>query len=66
MKTPMSERSMSGMTNRFGDVTIGSPTPIRNIETNFTQSGDTEIQVAQINAMFPTVSETHIRLLLKK
>ncbi|XP_044021351.1 uncharacterized protein LOC122861190 isoform X2 [Aphidius gifuensis] len=66
MKTPMSERSLSGMTNRFGDVTIGSPTPIRNVETSFTQSGDTEIQVAKINAMFPTVSETHIRLLLKK
>lgn len=62
----MSGRSTSTMTNRFGDITLGSPTPIRNIETSLTQSGDTEIQVAKINAMFPTVSDTHIRLLLKK
>lgn len=66
LKTPMSGKSMSGITNRFGDITIGSTTPIKNIETSFTQSGDTEIQVAKINAMFPTVTETHIRLLLKK
>lgn len=62
----MSTRSISGMTNRFGDMTIGSPTPIKNMETSLTQSGDTEIQVSKINAMFPTVSDTHIRLLLKK
>ncbi|XP_015112135.1 uncharacterized protein LOC107037869 isoform X2 [Diachasma alloeum] len=66
LKTSMSTRSMSGMTNRFGDMTIGSPTPVRNMETSLTQNGDTEFQVARINAIFPTVSDTHIRLLLKK
>ncbi|XP_063990639.1 uncharacterized protein LOC135169506 isoform X2 [Diachasmimorpha longicaudata] len=66
LKTPMSTRTMSGMTNRFGDMTIGSPTPMRTMETSLTQNGDTEFQVARINAIFPTVSDTHIRLLLKK
>lgn len=65
-KTPVSSRSVSAMTNRFGDVTIGSPTPVRNMETSLSQNVDTEVQVARINAMFPTVSDTHIRLLLKK
>ncbi|XP_043277688.1 uncharacterized protein [Venturia canescens] len=66
LKTPMSIRSISATTNRFGEMTIGSPTPIKNMETSLTQNGDTEIQVSKINAMFPTVSDTHIRLLLKK
>ncbi|KAK2587070.1 hypothetical protein KPH14_011017 [Odynerus spinipes] len=63
LKTPMSMRSM---TTRFGDITLGSPTPVRNMETSLTQDSDSELQVTKINAMFPTVSETHIRLLLKK
>lgn len=54
------------MTTRFGDLTLGSPTPVRNTETSFTQNSDSESQVAKINAVFPTVSDTHIRLLLKK
>lgn len=54
------------MTNRFGDITLGSPTLVRNMETSLTQNSDSELQVAKINAMFPTVSENHIRLLLKK
>ncbi|KAK1136649.1 hypothetical protein K0M31_001193 [Melipona bicolor] len=54
------------MTNRLGDMTLGSPTPIKNMETCLTQNSDSELQVAKINAMFPTVSDTHIRLLLKK
>ncbi|XP_051174446.1 uncharacterized protein LOC127290095 isoform X4 [Leptopilina boulardi] len=67
LKTPMSTRSISAMTNRFGDMTIGSPTPTRNMETSFMpNNSDAEIQVAKINAMFPTVTDTHIRLLLKK
>ncbi|XP_059621075.1 uncharacterized protein LOC132264775 isoform X2 [Phlebotomus argentipes] len=36
-------------------------------ETSFSNSAmDTEASVAKINTMFPTVSDTHIRLLLKK
>ncbi|OXU24745.1 hypothetical protein TSAR_000074 [Trichomalopsis sarcophagae] len=67
LKTPLSTtRSVSNMTNRFGDMTIGSPTPMRNLESSFIQNNDVELQVATINAMFPTVSDTHIRLLLKK
>ncbi|XP_057334113.1 uncharacterized protein LOC130673189 isoform X3 [Microplitis mediator] len=67
LKTPMSTtRSISATTNKFGDMTIGSPTPLKNMETSFTQSSDVELQVAKINAIFPTVSDTHIRLLLKK
>ncbi|XP_011314536.1 uncharacterized protein [Fopius arisanus] len=66
LKTPMSTRSISGMTNRFGDMTIGSSTPVRNMETSLTQNSDVELSVAKINAIFPTVSDTHIRLLLKK
>ncbi|XP_043472260.1 uncharacterized protein LOC122504955 isoform X2 [Leptopilina heterotoma] len=67
LKTPMSTRSISAMTNRFGDMTIGSPTPTANMETSFMpNNSDAEIQVAKINAMFPTVTDTHIRLLLKK
>ncbi|XP_015590171.1 uncharacterized protein LOC107265324 isoform X2 [Cephus cinctus] len=66
LKTPISGRSISAMTNRFGEMTVGSPTPVRNIETSLTQNSDVELQVAKINAMFPTVSDTHIRLLLKK
>lgn len=54
------------MTNRLGDMTLGSPTPVKNMETYLTQNSDSELQVAKINAMFPTVSDTHIRLLLKK
>ncbi|XP_076244762.1 uncharacterized protein LOC143185548 isoform X2 [Calliopsis andreniformis] len=66
LKTPLSLKSVSGMTNRFGDMTLGSPTPMMNMETSLTQNSDAELQVAKINAMFPTVSDTHIRLLLKK
>ncbi|XP_043683018.1 uncharacterized protein LOC122636135 isoform X3 [Vespula pensylvanica] len=66
LKTPISLKSMSAMTNRFGEITLGSPTPVRNMETTLTQDSDSELQVAKINAMFPTVSDTHIRLLLKK
>ncbi|XP_015179433.1 PREDICTED: uncharacterized protein LOC107067974 isoform X4 [Polistes dominula] len=66
LKTPMSMKSMSVMTNRFGEITLGSPTPVRNMETTLTQDSDSELQVAKINGMFPTVSDTHIRLLLKK
>ncbi|XP_076751442.1 uncharacterized protein LOC143423770 isoform X2 [Xylocopa sonorina] len=66
LKTPLSLKSVSAMTNRLGEMTLGSPTPIRNMETSLTQNSDSELQVAKINAMFPTVSDTHIRLLLKK
>ncbi|XP_011333343.1 uncharacterized protein LOC105276954 isoform X3 [Ooceraea biroi] len=66
LKTPLSLKSTSAMTTRFGDMTLGSPTPVRNTETSFTQNSDSESQVAKINAVFPTVSDTHIRLLLKK
>ncbi|XP_076668948.1 uncharacterized protein LOC143369201 isoform X3 [Andrena cerasifolii] len=66
LKTPLSLKSISTMTNRLGDITLASPTPIRNMETSLTQNSDAELQVAKINAMFPTVSDTHIRLLLKK
>ncbi|CAG5085379.1 Protein of unknown function [Cotesia congregata] len=67
LKTPMStSRSISATTNKFGDMTIGSPTPMKNMETSFIQGTDVELQVAKINAIFPTVSDTHIRLLLKK
>ncbi|XP_053993957.1 uncharacterized protein LOC128891457 isoform X2 [Hylaeus anthracinus] len=66
LKTPLSLKSVSAMTNRFGDMTIGSPTPIRNMETSLTQNSDSELQVATINAMFPTVSDIHIRFLLRK
>ncbi|XP_074099812.1 uncharacterized protein LOC141527936 isoform X2 [Cotesia typhae] len=67
LKTPMStSRSISATTNKFGDMTIGSPTPIKNLETSFIQGMDVELQVAKINGIFPTVSDTHIRLLLKK
>ncbi|KAL0123407.1 hypothetical protein PUN28_005736 [Cardiocondyla obscurior] len=66
LKTPLSFKSTSAMTTRFGDLTLGSPTPVRNTETSFTQNSDSESQVAKINAVFPTVSDTHIRLLLKK
>ncbi|XP_071862077.1 uncharacterized protein isoform X3 [Bombus fervidus] len=66
LKTPLSLKSVSAMTNRLGDMTLGSPTPVKNMETYFTQNSDSELQVAKINAMFPTVSDTHIRLLLKK
>ncbi|XP_011055826.1 PREDICTED: uncharacterized protein LOC105146896 isoform X3 [Acromyrmex echinatior] len=66
LKTPMSLKSTSMMTTRLGDLTLGSPTPVRNTETSFTQNSDSESQVAKINAVFPTVSDTHIRLLLKK
>ncbi|XP_044588135.1 uncharacterized protein LOC123267530 isoform X2 [Cotesia glomerata] len=67
LKTPMStSRSISATTNKFGDMTIGSPTPMKNMESSFIQGSDVELQVAKINAIFPTVSDTHIRLLLKK
>lgn len=65
LKTPLSLKSVSAMTNRLGDMTLGS-SPIKNMETCLTQNSDSELQVAKINAMFPTVSDTHIRLLLKK
>ncbi|XP_046736374.1 uncharacterized protein LOC124405488 isoform X2 [Diprion similis] len=65
-KTPMSSRSISAMMNRLGEMAINSTTPVRIMETNLNQNVDTEVQVARINAMFPTVSDTHIRLLLKK
>ncbi|XP_029167671.1 uncharacterized protein LOC114938087 isoform X2 [Nylanderia fulva] len=66
LKTPLSLKSTSAVTTRFGDLTLESPTPVRNTETSFTQNSDSESQVAKINAVFPTVSDTHIRLLLKK
>nr|XP_031844057.1 uncharacterized protein LOC116431985 isoform X1 [Nomia melanderi] len=66
LKTPLSLKSVNAITNRLGDMTLGSPTPIKNMETSLMQNSDTELQVAKINAMFPTVSDTHIRLLLKK
>ncbi|KAK0157882.1 hypothetical protein PV328_011569 [Microctonus aethiopoides] len=66
LKTPMSTRSISATTNQFGEMTIGSPTPVKNVETSLSQTGDIELQVAKINGIFPTVSDTHIRFLLKK
>ncbi|XP_043263137.1 uncharacterized protein LOC122403595 isoform X4 [Colletes gigas] len=66
LKTPLSLKSVSAMTNRFGDMTLRSPTPIKNMETSLTQNSDSELQVAKINAMFPTVSDIHIRFLLRK
>ncbi|XP_012235904.1 uncharacterized protein [Linepithema humile] len=66
LKTPLSLKSTSAVTTRFGDLTLGSPTPVKNTETSFIQNSDSESQVAKINAVFPTVSDTHIRLLLKK
>lgn len=62
----MSTRSISATTNQFGEMTIGSPTPVKNVETSLSQTGDIELQVAKINGIFPTVSDTHIRFLLKK
>lgn len=35
-------------------------------ETSFTTPIDTDAAVAKINTMFPTASDAHIRLLLKK
>lgn len=35
-------------------------------ETSFTTQADTDAAVAKINNMFPTASDAHIRLLLKK
>lgn len=35
-------------------------------ETSFTTQADTDAAVAKINTMFPTASDAHIRLLLKK
>ncbi|KAJ8668823.1 hypothetical protein QAD02_000082 [Eretmocerus hayati] len=66
LKTPLSYRTVSGLTNRLGEMTIGSPTPTRNLESSLAQDDDLDLQVAKINAIFPTVSDTHIRLLLKK
>lgn len=34
--------------------------------SNNTSAADTDATVAKINSMFPTVPETHIRMLLKK
>lgn len=38
----------------------------RTQDSSLTVVQDTEESVAKISAMFPTVSDTHIRLLLKK
>lgn len=46
--------------------TRASPSLGRTQETSLTTVQDTEQSVAKVSAMFPTVSETHIRLLLKK
>lgn len=35
-------------------------------ETSFTTQAETDAAVAKINTMFPTASDAHIRLLLKK
>lgn len=35
-------------------------------ETSFITPAETDAAVAKINTMFPTASESHIRLLLKK
>ena len=35
-------------------------------ETSFTNPIDVDSTVAKINSMFPTVPDTHIRMLLKK
>lgn len=35
-------------------------------ETSFITQADTDAVVAKINTMFPTASDAHIRLLLKK
>lgn len=35
-------------------------------ETSFITQADTDAAVAKINTMFPTASDAHIRLLLKK
>lgn len=44
-----------------------SPSLARTQETSLTTTAaDTEQSVAKISTMFPTVSETHIRILLKK
>lgn len=35
-------------------------------ETSFTTQAETDAAVAKINTMFPTASDAHIRLLLKR
>lgn len=35
-------------------------------ETSFTTQAETDAAVSKINTMFPTASDAHIRLLLKK
>lgn len=50
----------------------GSPVPGRvshlneKFQDSLTLTSDTDALVAKISAMFPTVSETHIKILLKK
>lgn len=50
----------------------GSPVPGRvshlndKFQDSLTLTSDTDVLVAKISAMFPTVSETHIKILLKK
>lgn len=50
---------------QFGSQNIMQETSFSNAN-NIVTAQDTEVAVAKINTMFPTVSDTHIRLLLKK
>ena len=62
----MSAQSISGLTNRLGEMTTRSATPVRNADSGLFPHTNLELQVAKINAMFPTVPDSHIRCLLKK
>ncbi|KAB0790051.1 hypothetical protein PPYR_15625, partial [Photinus pyralis] len=46
-------------------VTRGSPRTSRLQDTTLSAAANTEEAVTKISTMFPTVSDTHIRLLLK-
>lgn len=60
--TRMGSPSISRIIQQFEKTSINSNFQ----ETSFTTQADTDAAVAKINTMFPTASDAHIRLLLKR
>lgn len=62
----MGSPNISRIMQHFDKASINGSTYGNYQETSFITQADTDAAVAKISTMFPTASDAHIRLLLKK
>lgn len=64
--SPITRPNTPKSLKQFGSQNIMQETSFSNANNVIVTAQDTEVAVAKINTMFPTVTDTHIRILLKK